>query len=87
MLNSLLPIAFVNRSILPIHFSISVTQIVHILTVIVVAVFPVESALAVLLIVHVVASVSVTVLIIFIFSPSAFAVFEAFTEFANVYGA
>ena len=84
ILDSFDPLTFVARSVLPEHLTVTVSLIVFVTTLIVVATLPSEQAHSILLVVLVRALVHVAVLIVEAFLPLALAVLEAVLELSDV---
>jgi len=84
MLDTLLPLALIYGAICPEHFSITISFIVNIVALVDIAALPIEHTVAVFTVLRVLTIVLVARSDINLFFPLAFAMFEAFFEFAHV---
>ena len=87
MLNSVLPVAFVNLTIDPVHLAITVSEVVRVAADVVIATLPAEFAFTVLLVIQVVAFVLIALRVRLLLQPMTFSILLAFLEVSGVDGA
>ena len=78
------PFTLVNRAVFPIHFSIAVSLVILVDTLVEVTAFPGELAHAIFLVIYVAALVHITMLVVASLLPLSIAVLEAVFELSNV---
>ena len=86
MLHTLLPITLVNCSILPKHFSVTVSFVKHVAAAVAIPTFPFELTMPMLFVVVVLPGVLVADWICLFFFPAAFSMLHSLLESTNIGG-